>query len=106
MSKGKYDGRPEHEAAGWHPDHGHGQQWRSKPHGSHEVIGKKYVLCPGYVIARNGADRRFISAPQLARLYDVKLTDCVLWRSGIIYTDAQELLFPTPELADRLEESA
>ena len=36
-----------------------------------------YVLCPGPVASRNDRDWHHISAQQLARLYGVKMRDCI-----------------------------
>ena len=37
---------------------------------------KKYILHPGYVTSKNDGDRHFISAPELAKLYNVPLEEC------------------------------
>ena len=41
---------------------------------------KKYVLHPGYVWSRTDADRHFITAAVLARLYKVPMRECVVCR--------------------------
>ena len=40
---------------------------------------RKYALHPGYITSKNDGDRHFISARQLARLYGVKIEECVVW---------------------------
>ena len=42
----------------------------------------KYVLCPGKIHSKNDDDYHFISAEQLARLYHVKISDCVIVEAG------------------------
>lgn len=38
----------------------------------------KYVLCPDFVISKTDGDRHFISARQLAELYRVPMSECVI----------------------------
>lgn len=38
----------------------------------------RYVLHPGYVTSKNDGDEHWISAGNLARLYRVKPTDCIV----------------------------
>ena len=38
----------------------------------------KYVLHPGYVISKNDGDRHYISARQLAELYNVNPAECIV----------------------------
>lgn len=40
---------------------------------------KLIALHPGYVESKVDGDRHFISAPQLAGLYNVSLNKCVVW---------------------------
>jgi hypothetical protein len=37
----------------------------------------RYVLHPGYIRSKNDGDEHFIGGPRLARLYGVRLRDCV-----------------------------
>ena len=36
------------------------------------------ILCPGFVISKNDGDRHYIGAGKLARLYCVKIGDCLI----------------------------
>lgn len=38
----------------------------------------KYVLRPGIIPSKNDKDRHFIDAPTLARLYGVRMQECVI----------------------------
>ena len=38
----------------------------------------KYVLCPGTVASQVDLDTHYISATQLAKLYGVRLTECIV----------------------------
>lgn len=40
---------------------------------------KKYLLMPGWIISKTDGDRHFISALELARLYEVSMDECVVW---------------------------
>lgn len=39
---------------------------------------KKYVLCPGWIDSENDGDEHYISASELAKLYDVDISDCII----------------------------
>ena len=45
-------------------------------------MSRRYVLHPGYVYSRNDGDRHFVGAVDLARLYGVRLSDCLVDRDG------------------------
>ena len=47
----------------------------------------KYVLCPDVIMSKYDADRHYISACQLAALYRVSMSDCII-------KDANEEILP------------
>lgn len=58
----------------------------------------KYALHPGYVRSKNDNDEHFVSGTQLARLYGVKLGECIEYgganRNG--YTKVEDLIHLHP----------
>lgn len=42
----------------------------------------KYILCPGTVRSRTDGDVHYISATELAALYKVPLSQCIVIRDG------------------------
>ena len=42
------------------------------------MMGKKYIIWPGYVTSRRDGDRNYITAAQLMHLYRVPQQNCVL----------------------------
>jgi len=48
-----------------------------------ELSKKKFVLYPGYVISQYDGQKHYISAIQLARLYGVLFSECV-----VVYLDS------------------
>jgi hypothetical protein len=42
------------------------------------MIKKKYILIPDYVISRTDGDLHYVDAMQLARLYNVPLSECIV----------------------------
>lgn len=38
----------------------------------------RYLLCPGWVMSRTDGDRHHVGAEELARLYCVPMTECVV----------------------------
>lgn len=47
---------------------------------------KKYMLHPGWVISITDGDRHYISAQQLCSLYEVSLSECVIYKGDIGYS--------------------
>lgn len=41
-------------------------------------MGKRYMVCPGYVYSRSDSDRHWISADRLIRLYGVNPAECIV----------------------------
>jgi hypothetical protein len=39
----------------------------------------KYALCPGYVRSKTDGDLHYISAPRLAQLYGVQMSECIVY---------------------------
>ena len=58
------------------------------------------ILCPGFVISKTDGDRHYISARELARLYCVRLDDCLIDDTanagirGIVLEDGDIRLYP------------
>lgn len=43
---------------------------------------KLYALCPGIIVSAKTGKRYYISAPELARLYRVEMSECVVYEDG------------------------
>jgi len=43
---------------------------------------KKYIICPGAVISKNDNQTHWVTSQQLLRLYNVKLSECILIPTG------------------------
>lgn len=41
------------------------------------ITGKKYMLCPVYVISKNDGQMHWINAARLAELYRVPISECI-----------------------------
>lgn len=65
-------------------------------------MGKKYVLCPGYVVSGFDNKEHYISEIELADLYGVRLQDCILETSEVI-TDASVIYLRPRANGDYLE---
>ncbi len=56
-----------------------------------EMAMKKYLLCPGPVTSKIDGDRHHISASDLARLYGVQMSECVVRSESLISTRGRGL---------------
>ncbi|MGD8786208.1 MAG: hypothetical protein PVJ60_02195 [Phycisphaerales bacterium] len=44
--------------------------------------GKKYIVCPGWIISKNDGDHHYITADMLIRLYGVDRRECIIADEG------------------------
>lgn len=67
------------------------------------MSGQRYVLCPGYVRSKTDGQRHYISAGQLAKLYRVKWSDCMVYSEERLVGFSREQrerlawLYPSPD---------
>jgi hypothetical protein len=65
----------------------------------------RYALHPGKIQSSSDGDTHFISASQLARLYRVRMSECVIWKEGM-HTHDYIHLFPRTNGNYQLPEKA
>lgn len=62
----------------------------------------RYLLCPGYVRSRTDGDRHHVGADQLARLYGVRMDECLILPDAGRRADPQYAWF-RQQLLDRVD---